>query len=87
MLDQSPLSKLIANNIDIPSREGARIQFESLQASDQQLSDIVRKKDIILPPDAVHCIFSFGLNWNGKRANKFKIETRLFDWLHLKTQF
>lgn len=52
MLDQSPLSKLIANNIDIPSREGARIQFESLQASDQQLSDIVRKKDIILPPDA-----------------------------------
>lgn len=51
MLDQSPLSKLIANNIHIPSREGARIQFESLQASDQQLSDIVRKKDLSLPPD------------------------------------
>lgn len=51
MLDQSPLSKLIANNIGIPSREGAQIQFESLQASDQQLSYIVRKKDIILPPD------------------------------------
>lgn len=57
MLDQSPLSKLIANNISIPSREGAQIQFESLQASDQQLSYIVRKKDIILPPDVVRCIF------------------------------
>lgn len=51
MLDQSPLSKLIANNSRIPSREGARIQFESLQASDQQLSDIVRKKDLSFPPD------------------------------------
>eukprot|EP00105_Crassostrea_gigas_P028520 XP_011450190.1 PREDICTED: uncharacterized protein LOC105344208 [Crassostrea gigas] len=39
-LDQSPLSKLIGTNIKSVWKEGARIQFESLQASDQQLSDI-----------------------------------------------
>lgn len=50
-LDQSPLSKLIGTNIKSVWKEGARIQFESLQASDQQLSDIENYDSYEKPSD------------------------------------
>lgn len=40
-LNQSPLSKLIAFNVKSEWVKGAEIQFESLQASDQKLLDIM----------------------------------------------
>jgi hypothetical protein len=51
-LDQSPLSKLISSNKSSPWREGAQIQLESLQASDQQLLRLQRKTghiDMVCP--------------------------------------
>lgn len=40
-LNQSPLSKLIASNVKSEWVKGAEVQFESLQASDQKLMDIM----------------------------------------------
>jgi hypothetical protein len=44
-LDQSTLSKLISGDRSSQWREGAQIQLESLQASDQQLAHLMALND------------------------------------------
>lgn len=56
-LDQSPLSKLMAReDVNSKWKYGARIQFESLQASDQTLLQLNMKHAVTLPEpnDAVN---------------------------------
>ncbi|XP_062621735.1 uncharacterized protein LOC134283291 [Saccostrea cucullata] len=67
-LDQSPLSKLISSNRSSQWREGAQIQLESLQASDQLLATLRSSLDLESPADSDISLYPEGCDDFGKTS-------------------
>ncbi|XP_061170066.1 uncharacterized protein LOC133179296 [Saccostrea echinata] len=83
-LDQSPLSKLISSNRSSQWREGAQIQLESLQASDQLLAQLRKSYDMESPEDSDINLYPEGCDGKQSILNLFLVTEKDLQACHKK---